>query len=50
MSNDLNHAKAQKNERATDNTDRNPARERFERSLHLDIFNVGSTKDSLTNE
>ena len=49
MTNDLAHANAENDPPVLKN-DRETARKLFERSLHLDIFNVGSVTDSLTKE
>ncbi len=50
MANDLSHAKLTNKQPALNTPNRETARELFERSLHLDIFNVGSVMDSAASE
>ena len=49
MTNHANHPQ-QCNQPEANGMDREKARKLFERSLHLDIFNVGSVLDSTANE
>ena len=50
MTNHRTQADLQNDRPAVSGSDREKARRLFERSLHLDIFNVGSVVNSLTNE